>query len=122
MAGTLTISGMSAGLASGANTYGPVTSEGVSTVGSRIDTELQVGDNTFILPEGETISAVAVFLGTTTATVKIRTNLNETDSGLQIAPAQGAGIPWSKWELPTGTTKIILHSSAVLPNVELVLI
>lgn len=120
MPGTLTIAGMAAGLKSGINTIGPVTSTGVSTVGSRIDTQLAVGDNVFTLPEGETVVSVAVFLGTVTATVKIRTNLNEADGGLQIAPAQGAGIPWTKWELPAGTTRVILHSSQVVPEVELV--
>jgi hypothetical protein len=120
MPGTLTIAGMAAGLKSGINTIGPVTSGGVSTVGSRIDAQLAIGDNTFQLPEGETVVSVAVFLGTVTATVKIRTNLNEADGGLQIAPAQGAGTPWSKWELPVGTTKVILHSSTVIPEVEVV--
>lgn len=122
MAGTLTISGMAQGLPSGGNTIGPVTTTGVSVVGSRIDAELAVGDNTFTLPGGETISSVAIFLGTTTATVKVRTNLNESDAGLEIAPAQGAGIPWTKFDLPSGTTKVILHSSASVPGIEVVLI
>jgi hypothetical protein len=120
MPGTLTISGMAAGLKSGINTIGPVTSEGVSTVGSRIDAQLAIGDNTFLFPEGVVVSAVAWFLGTTTATVKLKTNLNEADGGLRIAPAQGAGIPWGKIDLPTGTTKVILNSSQVVPEVELV--
>ncbi len=119
MPGTLTVSGMSAGLASGQKTIGPVTTAGASLVGLLIDTTLVSGDNTFTLPTEETISAVAIFLGTTTATVKLRTNLNSTDGGLQISPAVGTGTPWVKVDLPTGVTSIILHSSATVTGVEL---
>lgn len=122
MPGTLTVMGMSAGLASGQNIIGPVTLEGVSTVGQRTDQQLNSGDNSFTLPAGETVSAVAIFLGTTTATVKLRTNLNSGDAGLEIAPYVGAGIPWCVIPLPAGVTSVILNASASVAGVELVFV
>lgn len=122
MPGTLTVSGMSAGLASGAKTIGPVTMTGVSTVGQLIDQQLSSGDNTFTLPAGETISAVAIFFGTTTATIKLRTNLDSGDAGVQVAPYVGAGIPWCVLPLPSGVTSVILNASATVAGVELTFI
>jgi len=122
MPGTLTIAGMSAGLASGQKTIGPVTMTGVSTVGSIVDTSLGSGDNTFSLPpaaNNETISAVVIFLGSTTATVKVRTNLNSGDAGTQIAPSVGAGLPFAVLPLPAGVTSVILNASGIVTGVEL---
>lgn len=119
MPGTLTLTGMAAGLPSGQKTIGPVTMQGSSTIGQIIDATLQAGDNTFSLPEGYTFTAVAIFLGPggTAATVKVRTNLNSSDAGLHIAPCGGpnfAAVP-----LPVGTTTLILNASATVNNVEL---
>lgn len=124
MPGTLTVSGQAAGLASGSNSIGPVTTTGLSVVASRIGVELVSGDNAFTVPTetSATISAVLICTGTTTATIKVRTNLNESDGGLRIAPAQGAGLPWTKFDLPTGTTKVILNSSGSVAGVELVFV
>ena len=119
MAGTLTIAGLSAGLAAGQKTIGPVTMTGVSPVGSLIDAQLSSGDNVFTLPAGETISAIAIFLGTTTATVKVRTNLDASDAGVQIAPYVGAGTPWCVLPLPAGVTSVTLNASATVTGVEL---
>lgn len=119
MAGTLTVTGMAAGLASGWKWFGPVSMTGVSTVGQLIDAQLAVGDNTFALPAGETLCAVAVFLGTTSATVKLRTSLDASDAGVTIAPYVGAGVPWCVLPLPSGAVAVILNASAIVPGVEL---
>ena len=119
MPGTLTLGGGSSGLASGSNLIGPQTMTGVSTVGQRTDAQLSTGDNTFTLPTGETVSAVAIFLGTTVATVKVRTNLDSGDAGLQIAPYVGAGIPFAVFPLPAGVTSVILNASTTVAGVEL---
>src|SRR5581483_12157093 len=119
MAGTLTVTGMSAGLVSGEKTIGPVTMTGISPVGGITDAQLASGDNTFALPAGETVSAVAIFLGTTTTTVTVRTNLDASDAGVRIAPYGGAGIPWCVLPLPSGTTSVILNASGTVTGVEL---
>lgn len=119
MPGTLTITGMAAGLPSGQKTIGPVTMTGSAVVGQMVDATLQEGDNTFNLPAGYTCTAVAIFLGAggVTATVKVRTNLDSSDAGLQVAPCSGPNF--MAFPLPTGTTSVILHSSATVNNVEL---
>lgn len=119
MPGTLTVSGMSAGLASGQKTVGPVTMTGVSTIGHLVDAQLSSGDNTFTLPSGETFAAVAIFLGATVATVKVRTNLDSGDVGVQIAPPAAAGISWCVLPLPSGVTSVILNASTTVSGVEL---
>jgi hypothetical protein len=110
---------MAAGLPSGQKTIGPVTMIGSSTIGQVNDATLEPGDNTFNLPPGYTFTAVAVFLGTggVSATVKIRTNLDSADGGLQVAPCGGPNF--AAFPLPVGTTSVILHVSATVNNVEL---
>ena len=118
MSGTLQLSGMAAGLASGGQkTIGPITMTGVATIGQISDASLAVGDNTFTVPPGPA-TAVAIFLGLApAATVKLRTNLNSADAGLQVAPYSGVGF--QVFTLPVGSTSVILNSSAVVPGVEL---
>ena len=52
MAGTLTVTGMAAGLQSGEKIIGPITATGSSTIGTIIDTALSSGDNTITIPTG----------------------------------------------------------------------
>lgn len=116
MPGTLTITGMSAGLASGQKTIGPVSIGGSGLVGEILDVSLSSGDNTFAVPSGA--AAVAVFLGVApAATVKVRTNLNGSDGGLAISPYTGTG--WAAFPLPAGVTSLILNASTSVPGVEL---
>ena len=119
MSGTLTVSGMAAGLVSGEKLIGPVTTSGSNTIGQIDDATLAAGDNTFAVPSGAV--AVAIFLSSApSVTVKVRTNLNTGDGGLEIAPV--SGTPWFKMDLVTGTTSIILNSSGSLSGVELTFI
>ena len=116
MSGTMTITGMSAGLASGQKVIGPVTFTGLNVIGGISDASLSSGDNPFTVPSGATF--VAIFLGSApSATVKVRTNLNSTDGGLEISPYSGTG--WAAFPLPTGTTSVILNSTGSLTGVEL---
>lgn len=112
MAGTLTIEGMSAGLPSGQKVIGPVTMTGSATVGGITDAALSTGDNTFTVPSGA--SGVAVFLGTSSVTVTLRTSSNSGDSGLPIG-----GSGFVVFPLVSGVTTVILHASGSLPGVEL---
>lgn len=120
MAGTLTIQGMSAGLPSGQKQIGPLTITGNNPVGEILDATLAVGDNTFTVPSGSVgATAVLIVLGTggVAATVKVRTNLNASDQGLEIAPYSGIGF--TVFPLPAGTTELILNASATVGPIEL---
>lgn len=116
MSGTLTISGMSAGLPSGQQVIGPVTDTGTNTIGQTIDATLGTGDNTFAVASGAVRVAVFIPAGGYTATLKIRTNLNSGDGGLPVGPYAGTG--WMSWPLPAGTTSVILNSTGSVANVE----
>ena len=116
MPGTLTVQGMSAGLASGQKVIGPVTTVGSNQVGGITTANLTAGDNYFSVPAGAI--AVAIFLGTSVdVAVTVRTNLNSGDEGLAIAPT--TSTPWVKLELVTGTTTIILNAAGTVQGVEL---
>lgn len=107
MAGSFTISGMSAGLASGSKIIGPNTMPGGSIVGEILDATLATGDNTFTVPTGAV--AVAVFLpSTNVAAIKVRTNLDSGDAGLPVNPSG----PWFAWPLMIGTTSLILNAAS----------
>ena len=90
MAGTLTVTGMSAGLLTGQKTLGPLSFTGNTAIGGITDASLSSGDNTFSVPTGAV--AVLINLGNSPGvTVKVRTNVNSTDAGLEIAPYSGIG-------------------------------
>lgn len=117
MSGTLTLTGMAAGLPSGEQILGPVTMTGVSIVTGLEGANLAVGDNAFPIPAGSLVTAVAIFLGTggVAATVKLRTNLNSGDAGLPITPFSSIGF--AAFPLSPGTTEVILNASAMVVSV-----
>lgn len=116
MAGTLTITGMSAGLPAGEIIVGPASITGTNLVGALQSAALAVGDNTFTVPTGAV--AVAIFPGEApAATVKVRTNLNSGDTGLPVAPYSGLG--WVAFPLPTGVTSVVLNASQTVNAVQL---
>ena len=87
MAGTVTITGLSAGLLGGEKILGPVSIVGTSIVGSIIDQTLSAGDNAFTIPTGA-IGVVFIPPSGTTATLKYRTSANASDAGLPISGTQ----------------------------------
>lgn len=107
MAGSLTIGGMSAGLLSGEKIIGPITMEGNRVIGQIDDVPLVVGDNTILAPPGKTAVCIAFTPAFEAPEVRIRTNLNASDSGLPIL-ATG----FSAFTLPAGVTSLILHAAA----------
>lgn len=116
MSGTLTVTGMSAGLLTGQKVIGPLTITGNDAIGQITDASLAEGDNDFTIPTGAV--AVLVYLGITPGvTVKVRTNLNSGDGGLEIAPYSSIG--WTVFPLVSGTTTVILNASAALTSMEL---
>lgn len=117
MPGTMTISGLSQGLLSGAKTIGPVTMSGINTVGSITDVTLSTGDNTFAVPVGA--EGVAIFVSATnTAALTVRTSGNLLDTGMPINPAG----PWMAFPFVSGTSSIVIHAAAGGAGVELTFI
>ncbi len=114
--GTMTVVGASAGLATGQKVIGPITTTGANPIGTILDETLSSGDNTYAVPTGAT--KVLINLGSAaSATVKVRTNLNSGDAGLQIAPYTITG--WTAFDLVSGVTSIILNASTTVSGVEL---
>lgn len=116
MAGTLTVTGMSAGLLTGQKVMGPMTTTGNTAIGGIIDSALTTGDNTFAVPSGSV--KVLINLGyACPASVLLRSNLNSGDAGYPIAPY--ASVGWSSFDLVAGTTELILHASVSVTAIEL---
>lgn len=112
----MTVSGASAGLATGQKVIGPITTTGNNTIGTILDDPLASGDNTFAIPVGA--SKVLINLGQgVSATVKLRTNLNSGDAGLPIAPYTTTG--WTAFDITTGMTSLILNASTTVTQIEL---
>lgn len=113
MAGTLTISGMAAGLLTGQKTIGPITMTGNQVIGQITDLTLAAGDNTIQVPSGAT--AVLIELGATnTSELKLRTNLDNTDGGAPFGPTG-----FVVWPLYTGTTSLIINAASSGGTIEL---
>lgn len=114
MSGTLTLTGMAAGLPSGEQILGPSTMTGVSVVGQLDGGNLAAGDNVFACPSGATVTAVAIFLGVggSSAVIKLRTNLNASDAGTPISPFSNEGF--AAFPIAPGVTEVILNSSALV--------
>lgn len=108
MAGTITITGLSASEPFGERVIGPMTVTGTQVIGVTRADALASGDNTFVVPTG----AVAALIAAPTngaATLKIRTNVNSTDAGLTI---NGTGAPFFYPFPLTAPTSLIINSSA----------
>lgn len=109
MAGTLTVTGLAAGLASGEKIIGPLTATGTALISTIVSSTLASGDNTFSVPDGA-VAALIVFPTAITATVKVR--LNSDTGGCTVAPVSSnsyATIP-----LISGCSSIILNASAAV--------
>lgn len=117
--GTLTVSGMNAGLPSGQAVFGPITVTSIDAgVGQTIVGSLADGDNVFTLPGGSVWTQALINLGNgPTATVTVRTNLNAEDVGLPIAPYPNVG--WASFPIVSGVTEIILNSNGAVPDIEI---
>jgi len=105
MAGTLTLSGLAAGLLTGEKVIGPLTDTGTAVVGQIQDLTLASGDNTLTVPTGATHIAIQL-PATNSLTLKIRTNLNSSDGGMPIGPTGFVKLP-----LPSGTTSVIVNAN-----------
>ena len=108
MAGTLTISGLAAGLPSGIKTIGPQTMTGAAVIDDTIQVALSSGDNTISLPSGVTVTAAYIVLpSTNTVQLKLRTNLDNADGGVPFGPTG-----FVVWPIYTGTTSLIINAAS----------
>ena len=87
MAGTVTITGLSASEPTGQRTLGPISIQGSVVIGDTSAGALNSGDNTIAVPAGA-VGVVIVPPTTGTATLKYRTSLNSGDTGLPISASQ----------------------------------
>ena len=108
MAGTFTITGLSASEPTGERVLGPITIQGSQVVGETLSLSLVMGDNTVVVPSGAT--AVWIQAPVTGAvTLTLRTNLNSGDTGL---PINGTGSP-TIYPFPlSAPSSIIINASA----------
>lgn len=119
MAGTFTITGLSASEPTGERVLGPVTIQGSQVVGETLALSLAMGDNSVTIPSG----ATAVWIqGPVNGAVNLtlRTNLNSSDTGL---PINGTGFPTIyPFPLSPPVTLIINASGAQTTPLSLVFI
>ncbi len=103
MAGSLTVGGMSDGLLVGQVTVGPNTMSGKRQIGDLVEITLEANVDYVVKVPSEAVAFVVVFTftGTAPGEVKLRTNLNNADTGLPIL-SQG----WFALPLYTGVTEL----------------
>lgn len=108
MAGTITVTGASASLISGAKTIGPLTITGSATIGEIWEGTLASGDNTIAVPTGAT--ACVITPPTANAVqLKLRTNRNSSDGGLEIGLTAPVVYPFGT----TAPTSIIINAASL---------
>jgi hypothetical protein len=83
MAGSLTITGLSATEPAGQRTFGPLSIQGTRVIGETLEVPLSIGDNTFNVPTGS-VACLLIPPENSTVGLKIRTSLNSGDQGLPI--------------------------------------
>lgn len=106
MAGTVTITGLSASEPTGSRTLGPMSIVGSVVVGDTQTLALASGDNTISIPAGA-VGVVLVPPTNASAALKYRTSLNAADTGLPINSSQ----PFVHVFPATPPTSIILNAA-----------
>ena len=85
MAGTLTVSGMSAGLLTGEKIIGPLTITGNAAIGTIIDAALATGDNSFIVPTGAVAVLINLGLPLPTGTTTVILNASGALAAMELS-------------------------------------
>lgn len=107
MAGSLTVTGLSAGEPAGERVLGPLSVIGKNVIGETLAIPLASGNNTINIP----LESVAVLIIPPTngeAPITVRTSLNSTDAGLPINPGPN---PFMYVFPETIPTTLILHAT-----------
>lgn len=108
MAGSFTVTGLSASEPAGQRVFGPETIIGTQVIGETLAVPLSMGDNTFTVPA----ASVAAWIQAPTngsSTLLLRTNLNSGDTGL---PINGTGYPIIYPFPTTPPSTFIINASA----------
>ena len=113
MAGTLTVSGLSAGELAGERIFGPITMVGKAVIGETLVVPLTAGENTFAVPT-EAIAVLIVPPFAVETTIKVKTNLNASDAGLPVGPSTTQLQPFVYSFPGTIPTSLILHPEAAI--------
>ena len=108
MAGTFTVTGMSAGELGGERVFGPITISGKTLIGSTFYNVLTSGDNTIAVPAGAVAALIIPPTGNITA-IKVRTSANSGDAGL---PINEGALPFVLPFSNTAPTSLILNSAS----------
>jgi hypothetical protein len=108
MAGTLTVTGLSAGEPAGEREIGPLTITGATVIGETFSAPLSSGDNTFAVPSGA-VAALIVPPANSTVAVKVRTSLNASDAGL---PINAGNLPMVYPFPATAPTSLIVNAAS----------
>ncbi len=107
MAGSIVITGMSAGEPAGERIFGPLSVIGKAIVAETLSVILSSGDNTYTVPEES--SAVLIIGPVNGETeLKFRTNQNTADGGLVMNSGANPFVYVFPSTIPT---KIILHAA-----------
>lgn len=108
MAGTITVTGLSASEPAGERVFGPITITGTQVIGESLYVSLVQGDNIFSVPVGS-VAAMIVSPTNGSATLTLRTDGNSADVGL---PLNGSGYPTIYPFAQTAPGSLIVNSSA----------
>lgn len=108
MAGTFTVTGLSASEPTGERVLGPVVIQGTQVVGETLANSLSMGDNTYTVPTGASAAWIqAPVNGSSVLT--LRTNLNSGDTGI---PINGNGFPTIyPFSTSAAPTSLIINAS-----------
>ena len=105
MSGTLTVSGLVAGLLSGEKVIGPETMTGSATVGEIADVSFAAGDTTVSVPAGASV-VLLVLPESNTQQLAVRTNL-DAGTGMSIGDQGYVVFP-----IATGVTALVVSAGA----------
>lgn len=112
MAGTLTVTGLAAGLLSGEKVIGPLTLTGSALIGTILDEPLAVGDNTLAVPEGAA-ACLIVLPSANTSVLRLRTSTNPADTGVPFGPSGWLVLP-----IASGVTSLIINTASQVAGIE----
>lgn len=111
MAGTFTVTGLSASEPVGQRQFGPLTIVGTQVIGVTLEMPLAMGDNTVAVPTASVaVLIVAPINGA--AALTLRTSANQADAGL---PINGVGLP-TVFAFQTTPTTLTINSTASQPS------
>jgi hypothetical protein len=112
MAGTLTITGMSAGENAGQRVFGPVTITGSVVIGETVAQSLASGDNTITVPAGA-VACMVIPPTNNAVALKFRTSANSSDGGLALNPG---AVPFVYPFPASAPTSVILNAASTITN------